>query len=258
MSDHPNAVIVREGFDHFVRGDVAGLVGLFADDAVWHVPGANDMAGDYRGRDAIIAFLRRTAELTGGDVLSRRAAVGSSPTTSTPSPSTAPRASATAGERSTSSRLCWSSCEDGLWTDIRAQPLDQPAFGRVLGAGMQRFPGIDSQPQSSGMLVQEQAALNRVAVTVATETAAERVFDVVTEEVAASSARMRQTSWRFSRTFDEGLIVGKWSEPGVQIPGAGTVVAIADGSALSRVARTGAPRGWPPTTPRCPRSSTNG
>ena len=34
------------------------------------------------------------------------------------------------------------------------------------------------------MLVEEHAALSRVAVTVATETAPERVFDVVTEEVA--------------------------------------------------------------------------
>ena len=59
---HPNAAVVREGFDRFVQGDVAGLVGLFADDAVWHVPGANAMAGDYRGLDEIIAFLRRTAE----------------------------------------------------------------------------------------------------------------------------------------------------------------------------------------------------
>jgi GAF domain-containing protein len=46
---------------------------------------------------------------------------------------------------------------------------------------------------------------------------------------------------RFSPSHDEGLIVGKWSEPGVQIPGAGTIVAIDDGSALSQVARTGAP-----------------
>ena len=40
---------------------------------------------------------------------------------------------------------------------------------------------------------------------------------------------------------DEGVIVGKWSEPGVRIPGAGTIVSIQDGSALSKVARTGTP-----------------
>ena len=63
---HPNAAVVREGFDRFVKGDVAALVGLFADDAVWHVPGSNAMAGEYRDRDEIVASLRRTAELTGG------------------------------------------------------------------------------------------------------------------------------------------------------------------------------------------------
>ena len=41
------------------------------------------------------------------------------------------------------------------------------------------MPGADLRT-----LVEEQAALRRVAVTVATESTAERVFDVVTEEVA--------------------------------------------------------------------------
>jgi signal transduction histidine kinase len=91
------------------------------------------------------------------------------------------------------------------------------------------------------MLVEEQAALNRVAVTVATETAAERVFDVVTEEVARLLGADAANLVRFGPTPDEGVIVGKWSEPGVQIPGAGTIVATEEGSALSKVARTGAP-----------------
>ena len=76
------------------------------------------------------------------------------------------------------------------------------------------------------MLVAEQAALNRVAVTVATETAPERVFDVVTEEVARLLGADAANLVRFGPSLDEGLIVGKWSEPGVQIPGAGTIVAI--------------------------------
>ena len=88
------------------------------------------------------------------------------------------------------------------------------------------------------MLVEEQAALNRVAVTVATETAAERVFDVVTEEVARLLGADAANLVRFSST-SEGVIVGKWSEPGVQIPGAGTVVSMV--GALAEVARTGAP-----------------
>jgi signal transduction histidine kinase len=89
------------------------------------------------------------------------------------------------------------------------------------------------------VLVEEQAALNRVALTVATETAPERVFDVVTEEVARLLGADAANLVRF-RTRDEGVIVGKWSEPGVQIPSAGTVISI-EGGALAEVARTGAP-----------------
>jgi ketosteroid isomerase-like protein len=126
MSDHPNAVIVREGFDRFVQGDVAGLVGLFADDAVWHVPGANAMAGDYRGRDAIIAFLRRTAELTGGTYRVELLWVVADDEHTV----AVYRAQ---GERDGGRTLDIEQAllvelRDGLWTDIRAQPLDQPAF----------------------------------------------------------------------------------------------------------------------------------
>ena len=108
-------------------------------------------------------------------------------------------------------------------------------------------------------LVAEQAALNRVAVTVATETAAERVFDVVTEEVARLLGADAANLVRFSPTLDEGVIVGKWSEPGVQIPGAGTIV-------VDRRRRCAHPRSrgrgrrlaWPRTTPPFPRSCTSG
>ena len=73
------------------------------------------------------------------------------------------------------------------------------------------------------MLVEEQAALNRVAVTVATETSAERVFDVVAEEVARLLGADAANLVSFGPRAEEGVIVGKWSEPGVQIPGDGTV-----------------------------------
>ena len=90
------------------------------------------------------------------------------------------------------------------------------------------------------LLVEEQAALNRVAVTVATETSPQRVFDVVTEEVARLLGADGANLVRFTPSREQAVIVGKWSEPGVRIPGSGTVD-IPDGSALSRVARTGAP-----------------
>ena len=101
------------------------------------------------------------------------------------------------------------------------------------------------------MLVEEQAALNRVAVTVATETAPERVFDVVTEEVARLLGADAANLVRFGPSQDEGVIVGKWSEPGVRIPGAGTTVVI-EGGALAEVARTGAPARMATSDPGIP------
>jgi signal transduction histidine kinase len=91
-------------------------------------------------------------------------------------------------------------------------------------------------------LVAEQAALNRVAVTVATEASAERIFDVVTEEVGRLLGADAANLVRLGPSPTSGVIVGKWSEPDVQIPGTGTIVAIEEGSALSEMARTGAPR----------------
>ena len=90
-------------------------------------------------------------------------------------------------------------------------------------------------------LVEEQAALKRVAVTVATESAAERVFDVVTEEVARLVGADAANLVCFGPGLGEGVIVGKWSEPGVRIPGAGTIIRIEPGAALAEVAQTGRP-----------------
>ena len=66
MSEHPHATRARDGFERFVQGDLPALLDLFADDAVWHVPGSMALSGAYHGREAIVGFLRQTAELTGG------------------------------------------------------------------------------------------------------------------------------------------------------------------------------------------------
>jgi ketosteroid isomerase-like protein len=126
VSTHPNAAIVREGFDRFVKGDVAGLIGLFADDAVWHVPGANAMAGDYRGCDEIIEFLRRTAEVTGGTYRVELLWVVADDEHTV-------AVYRARGERDDGRSLDIEQAllidlRNGLWSDIRAQPLDQAAF----------------------------------------------------------------------------------------------------------------------------------
>ena len=126
MNEHPNASRAREGFERFVQGDLAALLDLFADDAVWHVPGSMALSGVHRGRDAIIAFLRRTAELTGGTyrvellwtvadddhLVALYRASGAKPD----------------GRELDVEQALLVELEDGRWKVVRAQPLDQPAF----------------------------------------------------------------------------------------------------------------------------------
>jgi signal transduction histidine kinase len=96
------------------------------------------------------------------------------------------------------------------------------------------------QEQELRVLAEEQAALRRVAVAVATEQRPEAVFDVVTEEVARLLGADAANLVRYDREAGDGLIVGKWSEPGVPIPEAGNRVPL-DGGALTEVRETGRP-----------------
>jgi ketosteroid isomerase-like protein len=61
-----NEAIVRRIFDAFARKEGLALRGLFADDAVWAVPGHGVMAGTYQGREAIFRFLAKLPKETGG------------------------------------------------------------------------------------------------------------------------------------------------------------------------------------------------
>jgi ketosteroid isomerase-like protein len=61
-----NEALVRSIFTAFARKEGLALRGLFADDAVWTVPGRGMMAGVYRGREQIFRFLARLPKETGG------------------------------------------------------------------------------------------------------------------------------------------------------------------------------------------------
>jgi len=61
-----NEALVRNVFTAFARKEGFALRGLFAEDAVWHVPGRGVMAGVYRGRDQIFRFLARLPRETDG------------------------------------------------------------------------------------------------------------------------------------------------------------------------------------------------
>lgn len=61
-----NEAIVRKIFDAFARKEGLALRGLFAEDAVWTVPGRGAVAGVYRGRESIFRFLARLPKETDG------------------------------------------------------------------------------------------------------------------------------------------------------------------------------------------------
>lgn len=66
MAAPENAALVRQMFEAFARNEGFALRGLFADDAVWTVPGGGVMAGVNRGREEIFRFLARLPKETDG------------------------------------------------------------------------------------------------------------------------------------------------------------------------------------------------
>ncbi len=68
--EHPNAALTRRVFASFGRNAMA-ISAALARDIVWRVPGETIMSGEYRGRRAVIEFLRRTGLETDGTYRSR-------------------------------------------------------------------------------------------------------------------------------------------------------------------------------------------
>ncbi len=64
MAEHPNATLIREALAAFNAGQPGALVDLLADDVVFTIPGTTPMAGVYRGKGAVVGFLRHLGELS--------------------------------------------------------------------------------------------------------------------------------------------------------------------------------------------------
>lgn len=65
MSDHPNAVLVRQAVHALQRGDLADFGRVFSADVQWHVPGQGPLSGTYTGLGAVLAFLARAFGVSG-------------------------------------------------------------------------------------------------------------------------------------------------------------------------------------------------
>ena len=63
---NPNTTLARRMVEAFQRGDLAAVGACFAPDAVWELPGRSPVAGEHKGPDAILAFLAKAFELSGG------------------------------------------------------------------------------------------------------------------------------------------------------------------------------------------------
>jgi ketosteroid isomerase-like protein len=58
MAEHPNATIIREGYEAFNRGDTGSLFAVFSDGILWHEQtGKWALPGDYVGKQAVAGFL---------------------------------------------------------------------------------------------------------------------------------------------------------------------------------------------------------
>jgi uncharacterized protein len=62
-----NAAQLRRGYEAFQNGNMDLLRDeLFAPDIVWHASGRNQLSGDFRGVDAVLASFVKQFELTNG------------------------------------------------------------------------------------------------------------------------------------------------------------------------------------------------
>jgi|SRR4051794_12912405 ketosteroid isomerase-like protein len=62
-TEHPNATAYRKAAAAFRAGDLPAIEEVVDEAVVWHVPGNHRCAGDIRGREALMAWLKGLAPL---------------------------------------------------------------------------------------------------------------------------------------------------------------------------------------------------
>ncbi len=58
--------VIRRAYQDFESGDLDLLGTVMAPDVVWHEPGRSNLAGDYKGPEAVLGFLRNLREQSDG------------------------------------------------------------------------------------------------------------------------------------------------------------------------------------------------
>lgn len=130
MARAENEALVRSIFDAFAQKRGFALRDVFADDAIWTVPGSGSMAGTFSGREEIFAFLGRLPKETGGTYASSLIDVLASDTRA----AALYRASGERnGRRLELDQVLLFRIEDGLVQEVLALPSDPSAFERFWG-----------------------------------------------------------------------------------------------------------------------------
>jgi len=63
MADHPNAELIRKGYDAFAAGDMEWMNEHLDQNIVWHEPGSNVLSGDFKGREAVLAHFASQVQI---------------------------------------------------------------------------------------------------------------------------------------------------------------------------------------------------
>ena len=118
--EHPNAALTRRVFAAFGK-DPKAISAAMSREVIWRVPGNTMMSGEYTGRREVVEFLRRTGLETGGTYRSALKAVLADDNWAI----AIYRAYGTRnGIELDVDQALVIRCEDGLWKEITAVPLD--------------------------------------------------------------------------------------------------------------------------------------
>ncbi|WP_282694670.1 nuclear transport factor 2 family protein [Streptomyces sp. CC208A] len=64
--EHPDAALVRRGYEAFIAGDMDTVASLLTSDCTHHVPGESQMSGHFKGRDNVLAMYAQLFDKTNG------------------------------------------------------------------------------------------------------------------------------------------------------------------------------------------------
>jgi ketosteroid isomerase-like protein len=121
--EHPNAALTRRVFAAFGK-DAMAISAAFSREIVWRVPGDTAVSGEYHGRREVVEFLRRTGLETDGTYRSSLQTVFANDEWAVAIYRAVGRRN---GVDLDVDQAFVIRCEDGLWKEVDAVPLD-PAF----------------------------------------------------------------------------------------------------------------------------------